>query len=138
MSTEPVVYFSGKDLSFIPAAWKEDGTYKDIGWPKDAVALDSATASKYWKQQAPSGKMLGSTASGGPCWIDIPSPAPPTSEEVDALRKRAYADPLTGCDAMFAESSRMDVMGEPGFEEVRTRAIARFEEIQVQYPWPAK
>lgn len=63
---------------------------------------------------------------------------PVTREEVEMSRKRAYADPLTGCDAMFAESSRMDVMGEPGFEEVRTRAIARFEEIQAQYPWPAK
>lgn len=63
---------------------------------------------------------------------------PKTRDEIEASRKRAYADPLTGCDAMFAESSRMDVMGEPGFEEVHTRAIARFEEIQAQYPWPAK
>lgn len=63
---------------------------------------------------------------------------PVTREEVEMSRKRAYADPLNGCDAMFAESSRMDVVGEPGFEEVRTRAIARFEEIQAQYPWPTK
>lgn len=71
--------------------------------------------------------------------VKIPfSIAPKTRDEIEAYRKRAYADPLTGCDAMFAESSRMEVMGETGHEEVRTRAIARFEEIQAQYPWPSK
>jgi len=37
---------------------------------------------------------------------------------------------------MFAEATRMQIMGEPDYEEVRVRAIARFEEIQAQYPWP--
>lgn len=79
--------------------------------------------------------MLGATDRGQPAWIPVP---PASAADIESSRKRAYADPLTGCDAMFAESSRMDVMGEPGFEEVRARAIARFEEIQAQYPWPSK
>lgn len=83
-------------------------------------------------------------------WLDgswvieqIPAPQeeqkrPATHKEVEADRLLEYADPLTGSDRLFSESMRMQIMGEPGFEEVRTRAIARFEEIQAQYPWPAK
>lgn len=61
-----------------------------------------------------------------------------TRYEVEAMRLRSYADPLTGSDRMFSEALRMQTMGESGYEEVRARAIARFEEIQAQYPWPAK
>lgn len=133
-----MVYFVPSILSFIPEGWKDDGTYEKGSWPADAVLLSPAMAEKYWRKPAPEGKALGATAAGQPCWVALPKPADPTRDEIESSRKRAYADPLTGCDAMFAESSRMDVMGEPGFEEVRTRAIARFEEIQAQYPWPAK
>lgn len=62
----------------------------------------------------------------------------PTTEHIERMRLTAYADPELGSDRYFAEASRMEVMGEIGFEEVRARAIARFEEIQAQYPWPAK
>lgn len=133
-----MVYFVPSTLGFIPEAWKDDGTYANKQWPADAVLLTPAMAEKYWRKPAPEGKALGSTASGKPSWVSLPEPAGPTRDDIESSRKRAYADPLTGCDAMFAESSRMDVMGEPGFEEVRIRAIARFEEIQAQYPWPAK
>lgn len=60
-----------------------------------------------------------------------------TREQIEALRLRAYADPLTGSDQLFSESMRMQIMGEEGHEDVRARAIARFEEIQAQYPWKA-
>ena len=63
---------------------------------------------------------------------------PITKNEIEAMRFRAYAEPLTGSDRLFSESTRMQIMGENGHEEVRARAIARFEEIQAQYPWPAK
>lgn len=64
--------------------------------------------------------------------------APDATQDTDNLRRRAYADPITGSDTLFAEAARMQVMGESGIEEVRTRATARFKEIQAQYPWPAK
>lgn len=62
---------------------------------------------------------------------------PPSRERIEAIRLRAYANPLTGSDRLFSESMRMQIMGEEGHEDVRARAIARFEEIQAQYPWEA-
>lgn len=62
----------------------------------------------------------------------------PSRERIEAIRLRAYADPLTGSDRLFAQSTRMEVMGEPGHGDVRAQAIARFTEIQAQHPWPAK
>lgn len=54
----------------------------------------------------------------------------------DTARKRAYADPLTGSDRLFSEALRMELMGEDGFEDKREQAIARYNEIQNQFPWP--
>ena len=59
-----------------------------------------------------------------------------TTGEVDSLRKAAYANGFTGSDRLFAEAQRMQVMGESGWESVRDAAIARFEEIKTEYPWP--
>lgn len=76
-------------------------------------------------------------------WIsegNVPDPAdapsPPTRDEIDKLRLHAYADPITGSDRHFNEAIRMQAMGESGWEAVRQSGIARFEEIQLQYPWP--
>lgn len=67
-----------------------------------------------------------------------PPPAPVyTREEIEVLRARAYADPVHGSDRMFAEASRMQLMGEEGWEAVRDKAIARYNEIREQYPLPA-
>lgn len=66
--------------------------------------------------------------------VEIP---PPTREEVEALRLRAYADPLTGSDRYFAEAQRMQVMNEPGWEIIRAAGVKRFEDIQEQFPWNA-
>ena len=59
-----------------------------------------------------------------------------TKEEVESLRKAAYANEFTGSDRLFAEAQRMQLMGEAGWESVRDAAIARFEEIKAEYPWP--
>lgn len=69
--------------------------------------------------------------------LNATSPPPPSRERIEAIRLRAYADPLTGSDRLFSEYMRMQIMGEEGHEDVRARAIARFEEIQAQYPWKA-
>lgn len=58
-----------------------------------------------------------------------------SAEEIDALRRRAYADPITGSDRLFAEAQRMEVMGESGWETVRAAGIQRFNEIQQEFPW---
>lgn len=59
-----------------------------------------------------------------------------TKEEVESLRKAAYANEFTGSDRLFAEAQRMQLMGEAGWQSVRDAAIARFEEIKAEYPWP--
>lgn len=59
-----------------------------------------------------------------------------TKEEVESLRKAAYANEFTGSDRLFAEAQRMQLMSEAGWQSVRDAAIARFEEIKAEYPWP--
>jgi hypothetical protein len=58
-----------------------------------------------------------------------------SSDEIENLRRRAYADPLAGSDRFFAEAQRMEAMREPGWEEVRAAGIRRFNEIQLELPW---
>lgn len=84
---EPV-YFNPSVPNFIPAAWREDGTYNEDTFPKDAVLIDDEIATQYWKVTAPSGKVLG-VVNGLPAWVDIP-PYIPTPEEAlaSALAKR--------------------------------------------------
>lgn len=60
----------------------------------------------------------------------------PTKADIEQLRLAAYADPIAGSDRMFAEAARIQLMGEDGAESVREGAIARYEEIRLQYPWP--
>lgn len=74
------VYFSALRLTFIPAAWKDDGTYTDDAWPKDAALLTDEEVLTYWKQTPPEGKQLGSNE-GRPTWVDLPLP---TKEELIA------------------------------------------------------
>ncbi|MCH4901275.1 MULTISPECIES: hypothetical protein [unclassified Pseudomonas] len=62
-------------------------------------------------------------------------PAEYTSEEIESLRLRAYADPITGSDRFFAEAQRMEAMGETGWEAIRAAGVLRFNEIQQEFPW---
>lgn len=129
-------YFVPSIPGFIPESWKKDGTYSDQSWPADAVILDQLITDRFWKKQAPEGKILGHI-DGEPAWVDTVS-IPSTYREIEDRRLKAYSDPLTGSDRLFSESTRMEIMGESGFEDVRARAISRFEEIQAQYPRPAE
>jgi len=61
-----------------------------------------------------------------------------TRSDVEIARKSAYANPHTGSDRLFSEAQRMQLMGETGWEAVRDQAVARFEEIKTQHPWPAE
>lgn len=61
-----------------------------------------------------------------------------TMESVESARALSYADPLNGSDRLFSESYRMQIMGEDGADEIKSKAVARYKEIQAQYPWPTK
>lgn len=101
--------------------------------PKSAVAIDDSLWLRLTQETDGIWKLVNGAIEKHPL-PDI-EPPPLTREEVEALRLRAYADLLTGSDRYFAEAQRMQVMGEPDWEDVRDAGIARFEEIQTLYPW---
>lgn len=76
---------------------------------------------------------------GRPVVIEIP---PKSLEqriaEIEKIRKELYADPQTGSDVLFAEAQRMQMMGESGWEAVRDKGVARYNEIKAEYPWPVE
>lgn len=58
-------------------------------------------------------------------------------QEITRRRARAYADPITGSDVIFAKAVRLQAMGRQAeAEQVQAEAIARFEQIQIDYPMP--
>jgi hypothetical protein len=58
--------------------------------------------------------------------------------DVEQNRQYAYANPLTGSDRLFAEAQRMQLMGQAGWEAIRDKAIARYNEIKEQKPYPTE
>ena len=72
-------YFSSSKLTFIPDYWRNDGTYSDETWPKDAVLLTQEESDTYWRVSPPEGKQLGASMDGRPAWVDVP---PPSHEEL--------------------------------------------------------
>jgi len=131
------MYYSSSVNGFIPAAWKSDGTYLIEDWPTDAILLTEKELNTYARKPPPEGKQLG-FENGRPVWIDAPSLPPLTREGVEALRLRAYADPLAGSDRYFSEVQRMRAMDIEGWEVVLDLGVARYEAIQNQYPWPTE
>lgn len=67
-----------------------------------------------------------------------PPIVPLTTTQVDYNRKVAYANPLTGSDRWFAEANRLTIMGgtTEEIDEAKTRGVTRYEEIQLENPWP--
>lgn len=68
-----------------------------------------------------------------------PAPTEPEAEPaleltVEELRANAYADPADGSDRLFAEAMRMQMTNEIGYETVRDKAAARYEEIRASFP----
>lgn len=59
----------------------------------------------------------------------------PSRNEIEILRLHAFADPVNGSDRFFSEAQRMQIMKESGWEEVMNQGVARYREIQLQYPW---
>lgn len=57
-------------------------------------------------------------------------------ETIEKRRALAYADPETGSDRYFLESTRMKEMGLEGWEAVRDQGIARYQQIQSENHYP--
>ncbi|MDR0276458.1 MAG: hypothetical protein LBJ37_01055 [Paucimonas sp.] len=66
-----------------------------------------------------------------------PAPVASTRAEVEVLRLRAYADPLTGSDRYFAEAQRESLLeNAEAAEAAKHQGLMRFLEIQAEFPWP--
>lgn len=81
-------YFIPSVPTFIPEAWRNDGTYTEENWPVDAVLLTEEETSEFWMVSPPDGKKLG-VIDSKPAWVDIP---PPSQDELimAAERKREF------------------------------------------------
>lgn len=106
--------------------------------PADAVEIPEEIYQQVIARPLP-GKVRAHDAAGLPVLIDPPPPAPLTREQIEALRLRAYANPLTGSDRHFAEAARLQAMGaaQEEIDAAKAAGAARYAEIQAQYPWPA-
>lgn len=106
--------------------------------PADAVQIDDARYLAVLANPEP-GKIRSHDADGLPILIDPPPPSPPSREQVEAARLRAYADPLTGSDRYFAEAQRESLLGNAeAADAAKALGMARFAEIQAENPWPTE
>lgn len=106
--------------------------------PDDAVDLPEEIYQRVLARPDPN-KIRGHDASGLPILLDPPAPAAITREQIEAQRLRAYADPLTGSDRYFAEAQRETLLGNAeAAEAAKALGLARFAEIQAEFPWPAE
>lgn len=99
--------------------------------PKSAVKVDE----KLWQRLISEDDGVWTLINGAIIKQPLPETAP-SIEVVERQRLAAYADIETGSDRFFAEAARMQAMNEPGWEAVCEKGIARFREIQEQFPWP--
>lgn len=103
--------------------------------PSDAIEITNDAHVELLNAQS-SGKKIVADESGHPIAIDPPPNPPLTRDEIEALRLRSYADPITGSDRYFTEAASMDAAGEAGSDELRELGLARRAEIQSEYTWP--
>lgn len=112
------------------------GHHREI--PADAIAIPEDIYQAVIANPTP-GKIRSHDAAGLPILIDPPPPPTPTREQVEAKRLRAYAEPLTGSDRYFAEAQRESLLGNASAADAaKALGMARFAEIQAEFPWPAE
>lgn len=123
-------YFIPSVPTFIPEAWKSDGTYTEENWPSDAVLLTEEETSEYWMVSPPDGKKLG-VINGKPGWVDIP--LPPNSE----LRKAAlatlsstYQDDIEKLNRALLAAAVNDVVNETAKKDV---VLSQINNRKTQY-----
>lgn len=112
-------------MSFIPAKWLEDGTYRDK--PAGIVQLTDAETAEYHGANPPAGKALGSLK-GRPVWVDA---APPSLEDVLAARKSAYR--RRSDDLKIQAEYDAEVSGKP---VDYSGWVAEVQAIKAEYPKP--
>lgn len=134
------VYFSKSMMGFIPAEWKEDGTYDERSWPSDSILLSDDEEVEFWKKNPPNGKSLGVNDIGKPCWIDVPEPELTYAQELTALNAIYAADRLDLCqswliaavaDGVTETERKADVEAE--LAELDAQHAADIAELKTKY-----
>lgn len=76
-------------------------------------------------------------------WMSAGNVAPPyvptyTVEQIRLIRTRAYADPATGSDPLFAIVNRLQLTGATASEIAAAISTAtdRYDAIRAEYPFP--
>lgn len=132
-----MLYYSPSTGGFYPAQLLD--TYKRAGSLPDHLVLISEELYNTLQQGQAEGKEITHGEDGLPF---LRSPGKPSLEAmrdvVASARREAYSDPHTGSDRLFTEASRMQMMSEKGWEEVLAKAIQRYQEIQLEHPWPTE
>ncbi|EGF4813918.1 tail fiber assembly protein [Escherichia coli] len=123
---QTLAYFVPSLCSFIPASWKEDGTYSDETWPDDAVEVSNEDAETYWRTTPPDGKMLG-TVDGKPGWVDIPLPS---ADELAAKAERQRSSLRAAADDEIAW--RKDAVDAGIATETEAAALQRWTLYRIQ------
>lgn len=124
------IYFSKKTRGFYNV------TIHGNNMPADVVKITNEEHAALLEGQS-QGKLIDFDEAGRPVLVD-PAPHKSSRAEIEAMRLRAYADPLTGSDRFFSEAVRLQVMGADAAEIEKVKALGadRFAEIQSEYPWP--
>lgn len=104
------------------------------GMPHDVVEITDAYHSELMQGQQ-AGLCIVTDADGYPT-LEPAQPSMITESDIERLRLTAYADPITGSDRYFNEATRMQLMGEAGWEAVKAEGVVRYQAIQQQFPWP--
>lgn len=81
------MYYSKTLNGFIPAAWREDGTYSVDNWPADAILLTEDERAEYCKKTPAEGKQI-DVVGGRLAWVDLP---PLTLVEIEGA-ERSWRD----------------------------------------------
>lgn len=118
-------YFVPSVPTFIPEAWRNDGTYTEDRWPSDAVLLTEEETATYWMVTPPEGKKLG-VVDGKPAWVDIPPPKP---EELIAIADREKASLRLLADSEI--SWRQDAVDVGIATDEETLALAEWKKYRI-------
>lgn len=94
--------------SFIPDAWKYDGTYTEETWPPSAILMTEEEVIEYRYGTPPPGYRLGAL-NGRPAWVEIVEPVRPLAEVAEEKR----VELREACSNEITRSSfQSDALGE--------------------------
>lgn len=99
------IFFSPTMIGFRTLDMVEDGSYDD-GYG-DFIELSESEKLIYWKQSPPAGQVLGAVKSR-PAWVNIPTPAPLTADELDATARQYRDNFIVATDPMMVSDYCID------------------------------